>query len=140
MKNPRGSQKRTDFNTSNAELNKGTEHFPASDFVCCATDCAFDEQTVVMRLPHSNEISFRPKCLHASELTVICAPAKPELASRRTPFPPALRYTSILPVSGWKPSDASSVVIRHCMANPRREIASCVRPSWGRVAPAAICI
>ena len=70
---------------------------------------------------------------------MICAPAKPELASRRTPFPPAERYTSILPVSGWNPCAGSSVVMRHWIAYPRFVIVSCVNPSSGRLAPAAIC-
>jgi hypothetical protein len=100
----------TNLDTANSEFNKSTQHLATRNLIGRATDCALHQQTIVMGLiillVGSQITADKP-------LTVICAPAKPELASRRTPLPPALRYTSIFPVSGWKPWAASSVVIRH---------------------------
>lgn len=47
--------------------------------------------------------------------------------------------TSILPVSGWKPRDGSSVVTLHWIAQPFTRILSCLRPSSGRLRPSHTC-
>ena len=46
--------------------------------------------------------------------------------------------TSILPVSGWNSLAGSSVVIRHCTAEPDGKILCCCRPSSNREFPSAI--
>jgi hypothetical protein len=101
----------THLDTANTELNQGSQHLSTRNLVSSTADGALDEQRVVVRL-ESSALDL-PSSLRRPPPTVICAPAYPELASNRTPFPPADLYTSIFPVSGWKPAAASSVVIRH---------------------------
>lgn len=110
------------LDSSDTEFHQSPEHLPPSDFIRCASDGNLDEKAVVVGLVP--ETSANIELNGNRELTVIWAPAKPELASNRTPFPPALRYTSIFPISGWKFVAGSSVVIRHWIANPLFETAS----------------
>ena len=80
-----------DLDTPNAEFYQRSEHLPSRDFICCPADGNLDEKTVVVRLEPRMLIIAVIKSDGKGGLTVICAPAKPELASNRTPFPPALR-------------------------------------------------
>ncbi len=66
------------------------------------------------------------------------APTKTVPPSRRTPPPPAERYTVICPASGRNPLLGSSVVIRHWSAAPRSWMSSCVIPRSSNVSPDAM--
>ena len=81
--------KGTNLDTPDAELHQGPKHFPPSNFIRRAADGNLDEKTVVVGL--TPETSIGTELNGSVGPTVICAPAKPELASNRTPFPPALR-------------------------------------------------
>ena len=76
--------------------------------------------------------SIESKCAEISAPVYVVPP------SRRTPPPPGERYVVIRPVSGRKPLEGSSVVIRHCSAAPRSRTVSWLRPRSSRVSPDAI--
>ena len=110
------------LNPTDTEFDESAKHLSSCHFISRATNTDLNQQAVIVWLIGSSKPFINIDS--GNDYTVIWAPAKPELASRRTPFPPALRYTSIFPVSGWKLVAGSSVVTRHCIANPRFVIAS----------------
>ena len=73
-----------------------------------------------------------------SKWALTSAPVSAVPPSRRTPAPPAERYAVIVPVSGRKPLAGSSVVIRHCRAEPLIRISSWRSPRSASVSPDAI--
>lgn len=79
------------LDTPDTEFHQGPEHLPPSDFVRCTTDGNLDEKAVIVRLVPPTSIPATVGDDEDCGLTVIWAPAKPELASNRTPLPPALR-------------------------------------------------
>ena len=81
----------TNLDASDTEFHQGSEHLPPGDLIRCPTDGNLDEKAVVVGLsPQTSTVAvIEPSRMDG--LTVIWAPAKPELASNRTPFPPALR-------------------------------------------------
>ena len=90
-KGRRGTEAGTNLDTPNTELHQGSEHLPSSNFIRCPADGNLDEKTVVVGLTPPMSVIAAVKPDGKGGYTVIWAPAKPELASNRTPFPPALR-------------------------------------------------
>ena len=73
-----------------------------------------------------------------SKWAPISEPAKTTPPSRRMPAPPGERYVVRVPVSGRKPFEGSSVVIRHWSAAPRTRTESWLSPRSASVSPAAM--
>ena len=87
----RKARQGTNLDTPNTEFHQGSEHFPSGDLIRCPADGNLDEETVVVGLAPPTSITASMGSDGEGGLAVIWAPAKPELASNRTPFPPALR-------------------------------------------------
>ena len=77
------------LDTTNTELHERTKHLTTGYLVRRAAYGHLHEQAIVVRL--RTVLVQIVQLLSLVTLTVICAPAKPELASSRTPLPPALR-------------------------------------------------